>query len=319
MARIYPNFSKNLKINNHYFNRYRKFISNILRLNRVLDIKEQHHLIPKSLEGSDNKRNLIKLTPREHYICHYLLYKGIINPTTCRAFFYMSTSGRWGKKLTSKQYEKLKIDFIYHQRHMSKKTRIKISKSQIRRFKLNPKSNGMLNKNHRLNSKIKMSNSRKDKKCNRIWINNNKIELLINIKSKSKYLKLGYNVGRIDVNSYWTMNGHKSHRKGISFINEYGINNANKLRKKLSTPKKIRKYNHCFFINGIGMILVKKYHKDLVLSYISGESLRSLDKKHNCSNRIIKRTLLYLKTSLRLPKLQRRITILKRFNVVYNI
>ncbi|MCG7944843.1 MAG: HNH endonuclease [Candidatus Thiodiazotropha taylori] len=36
---------------------------------------ETHHIIPKSLGGSDHPNNLIKLTPKEHYIAHRLLAK----------------------------------------------------------------------------------------------------------------------------------------------------------------------------------------------------------------------------------------------------
>lgn len=36
---------------------------------------EQHHIIPRSLGGSDNHNNLVFLTAREHYIAHLLLAK----------------------------------------------------------------------------------------------------------------------------------------------------------------------------------------------------------------------------------------------------
>lgn len=36
---------------------------------------EKHHIIPKSMGGSNSKDNLVKLTAREHYIIHWLLYK----------------------------------------------------------------------------------------------------------------------------------------------------------------------------------------------------------------------------------------------------
>ena len=36
---------------------------------------EIHHIIPRSLGGSDEESNLVKLTAREHFICHYLLTK----------------------------------------------------------------------------------------------------------------------------------------------------------------------------------------------------------------------------------------------------
>lgn len=36
---------------------------------------EKHHIIPKSLGGTDEETNLVKLTFREHYLCHRLLTK----------------------------------------------------------------------------------------------------------------------------------------------------------------------------------------------------------------------------------------------------
>ena len=36
---------------------------------------ENHHIIPRSMGGSDEKENLVKLTPKEHYICHLCLIK----------------------------------------------------------------------------------------------------------------------------------------------------------------------------------------------------------------------------------------------------
>jgi hypothetical protein len=45
---------------------------------RILSKKvytENHHIIPRSLGGNDDKNNLAKLTGREHFICHILLTK----------------------------------------------------------------------------------------------------------------------------------------------------------------------------------------------------------------------------------------------------
>lgn len=36
---------------------------------------EKHHIYPKSCGGSNDKNNLVKLTPEEHYRCHLLLTK----------------------------------------------------------------------------------------------------------------------------------------------------------------------------------------------------------------------------------------------------
>ncbi len=39
------------------------------------DYTETHHIIPKSIGGKDISSNLVKLTAREHFIAHWLLWK----------------------------------------------------------------------------------------------------------------------------------------------------------------------------------------------------------------------------------------------------
>ena len=36
---------------------------------------ESHHILPKSMGGSNDEDNLVNLTAKEHYLCHWLLYK----------------------------------------------------------------------------------------------------------------------------------------------------------------------------------------------------------------------------------------------------
>jgi hypothetical protein len=44
--------------------------------NRNLSIyTEKHHIVPKCLNGTDDKSNLVNLTPEEHYVAHQLLIK----------------------------------------------------------------------------------------------------------------------------------------------------------------------------------------------------------------------------------------------------
>lgn len=62
----------NNKYNMYYYNIINKAIS------RTLDkdtYTENHHIIPKSLNGTNDKSNLVRLTAREHFICHLLLTK----------------------------------------------------------------------------------------------------------------------------------------------------------------------------------------------------------------------------------------------------
>jgi hypothetical protein len=61
---------------------YHKIYLDIINKARSLEesrignlILEKHHIIPKSIGGSNKKENLVRLTPKEHFICHRLLCK----------------------------------------------------------------------------------------------------------------------------------------------------------------------------------------------------------------------------------------------------
>lgn len=60
----------------NYIKIYHSIINN-RQNNKLSDniYKELHHIIPKSLGGSDHIYNTVYLTAREHFICHYLLCK----------------------------------------------------------------------------------------------------------------------------------------------------------------------------------------------------------------------------------------------------
>lgn len=61
-------------IDNKYSKWYFKLVET--RKNRQIeDYVEKHHILPKSLGGTDKPENLIKLTAKEHYIAHLLLTK----------------------------------------------------------------------------------------------------------------------------------------------------------------------------------------------------------------------------------------------------
>lgn len=61
-------------INNKYTTWYNLLINNAK--NRKIDgYTEKHHIIPSSLGGTNDDDNLVKLTAREHFICHLLLTK----------------------------------------------------------------------------------------------------------------------------------------------------------------------------------------------------------------------------------------------------
>lgn len=59
---------------NKYTKWYNSIISNA-QSRPTCGYTEQHHIIPKSLGGSNEPSNLVKLSAREHFICHWLLTK----------------------------------------------------------------------------------------------------------------------------------------------------------------------------------------------------------------------------------------------------
>jgi len=61
-------------INNKYRTWYYSIINNALIAGRE-EYVEKHHIIPKSLGGSNSAENIVRLTAKEHLLCHKLLVK----------------------------------------------------------------------------------------------------------------------------------------------------------------------------------------------------------------------------------------------------
>jgi ribosomal protein L37AE/L43A len=66
---------------------------------------ENHHIIPSCVGGSDNKDNLIRLSFREHFLAHHLLWKYYKTPKLAHAFFSMlRCSKNQFRNITINQY-----------------------------------------------------------------------------------------------------------------------------------------------------------------------------------------------------------------------
>ena len=98
---------------------------------RKLDVyTERHHIVPKSLNGTDDKTNLVDLTAREHFICHWLLTKmhtGEAKSKMIYALNGMKRSNEFAQRyetaITSRVYENLKKEFsIVHSATMKGRT-----------------------------------------------------------------------------------------------------------------------------------------------------------------------------------------------------
>lgn len=57
---------------------YQKIYDQIVeraKTREISEYSEKHHIIPRCMGGTDDKKNLVKLTYREHFLCHWLLCK----------------------------------------------------------------------------------------------------------------------------------------------------------------------------------------------------------------------------------------------------
>ena len=82
------------------------------RRNRILpegEYYEKHHIVPQSMGGSDEDSNLIRLTPREHFIAHWLLWRIHKNKEMAFAFYAMVNMAKNQNIKSSRIYEEAKI------------------------------------------------------------------------------------------------------------------------------------------------------------------------------------------------------------------
>lgn len=66
---------------------------------------EQHHIIPKSLNGLDTIDNLVLLTPREHLFAHLCLVKIYPNNHSLLKAAMLMGTDRYGNRLNNRQYD----------------------------------------------------------------------------------------------------------------------------------------------------------------------------------------------------------------------
>lgn len=79
---------------------------------RTTDVEtyyENHHITPRCMGGDDSEYNIVKLTSREHFICHWLLYKWHRNSKLAHAWFMMSMTSGNQNRYISRNYEYSRI------------------------------------------------------------------------------------------------------------------------------------------------------------------------------------------------------------------
>lgn len=141
-------------IENKYYRTYRAIIENALH-RTLTGYYETHHIIPRSLGGTDNNENLIRLTAREHFICHLLLPKFTEGPDRYKMLHaFIMMSGRSVYK--SRAYD-------MHRREYSALMRKRMSGDKNHMFGVDRSGvkNTFYGKQHSDETKLKISTAKK--------------------------------------------------------------------------------------------------------------------------------------------------------------
>lgn len=225
---MYIEIIRGISKNNKYTKWYCLICSNAL-LNRpknkadAIDIYgyvEGHHILPKSFNigGATDKDNIVFLTPREHFMCHYLLTKMSIGENKVKMDYAFTCFNANSLRKLSKKYSLLvKSKKVF----CDEARKANISQSRLKTKKLHCEfcnkscDPGNFKQYHgdncKLNPDIKMSSlmkrKEKAKKSKKTLIENNNGEdpfLLKSIQRQDKVklvcphcLKEGYNYGNM--------------------------------------------------------------------------------------------------------------------------
>lgn len=169
--------------------------------NRVLEsYTEKHHIIPKCIGGNDDASNIAILTPREHFLAHWLLHEMYPKNFKLKFAFVMMTnvSNKLQSRYipSSRVYEYAKKCMIELNKDVGKlkigKKYPKLSESK-RGYKFSEESKKRMSdsqKNMSFEKRFNISNSQK----NMMWITNGIIDKRV---KKDMEIPIGFRIGRV--------------------------------------------------------------------------------------------------------------------------
>lgn len=138
---------------------YDEFISDRSSKQDIKGYFETHHILPRSLDGTDEQNNLIKLTASDHLFAHALLAR-IYKDKMISALFLMN-----GKNIYTNRSKRLHYEYCKKNVVISEETINKISESCKKLDTSHLIGNKHFqNKKHTKESKLKMSKSKIGKK-----------------------------------------------------------------------------------------------------------------------------------------------------------
>jgi hypothetical protein len=177
---------------------------------------EIHHIIPRSLGGDDQPTNLVKISSRKHFLCHYLLVKiteGKQRSSMVHAFRMMCVDKKTGQRyMNSRLYESLRNQFGEStKKHFT--GRICISKDGEFKYCREEDLHQMIADGWR------KSGSKTGKKV----VNDGSTNIFIHEEQIEEFLVSGWKLGRINNKSGWTVsNRNGSSNKGKIATKENG-------------------------------------------------------------------------------------------------
>lgn len=126
---------------------------------------ESHHIIPKCMGGSNHRANLVKLTAKEHFICHLLLVRMVENRQTKAKLSYAAWQMTRRHTVCSRMYQQLRDELSENTKNLPKSEQ---HKANLRKPKSNTENmrGGQGAKpgfKHSAESKVKMSEKKKGK------------------------------------------------------------------------------------------------------------------------------------------------------------
>lgn len=150
-------------INNKYTNIYFNIIKSAQIRDLLSGYSEKHHIIPKSLGGSNKKDNLVILTAREHFICHWLLTKMVEGDDLRKmkhAIWRMLVQGRDFQiryKPNSHTYDSLRKKYGSLRKGITTPDEVKQKISKANKGRLAGKNNPMYGNTHTEEARKKIS------------------------------------------------------------------------------------------------------------------------------------------------------------------
>lgn len=189
----------------HHYNRYVKFVEYYQANPKSTDTL--HHVLPRSMGGSDHSDNLVSLSHRAHLIAHRLLWAAYRNQEMTSALWFMShiTKGKKYFKVTSRQYQLLRDDKSNFQKIVGKKVMIDIWENNrpdmIQRLvdswteERRESVTGDNNVSKRDNSRKKISDKLSGRKMVHSEIDGEIVTKRVTPKEFDEYVSLGWSVG----------------------------------------------------------------------------------------------------------------------------